>query len=190
MAYKLSLPPTSKIHPVFHVSLLKPHHGETPTQHYPLPEFSIANKPLMIPLAILATRTIQHNNNAVKQVLVQWSTSPPEDATWEDLTTFCQIYQLPNLEDKVDFEGESGVSGLGPTKETGPIHLDQSAIHKRAQELITEAEQIKEGDEVAERVESHEEEKEASQDTQMNKREGRARRKPSWLKDFIMYAKS
>ncbi|XP_031479936.1 uncharacterized protein LOC116250453 [Nymphaea colorata] len=39
-AYRIALPPTALVHPVFHVSRLKPHHGPVPEQEEPLPDVS------------------------------------------------------------------------------------------------------------------------------------------------------
>src|SRR3954471_12321945 len=52
VAFKLDLPETSRIHPVFHVSKLKPCQGSTDSQ-FPLPQNSVDNMPLVKPLAVL-----------------------------------------------------------------------------------------------------------------------------------------
>ena len=69
------------IHPTFYVSLLKKFKGDNPTNSYPLPDLSKANQPLLTPLAILASRVTHVCGRIVKQILVQWSHSPLEDAT-------------------------------------------------------------------------------------------------------------
>ncbi|XP_031479939.1 uncharacterized protein LOC116250456 [Nymphaea colorata] len=45
-AYRIALPPPALVHPVFHVSRLKPHHGPVPEQQEPLPD--IAPRPYRI----------------------------------------------------------------------------------------------------------------------------------------------
>ncbi|GKA21527.1 reverse transcriptase [Tanacetum coccineum] len=47
---------------------------------------------------------------AVRQVLVQWSRRPPEEATWEWLLEFQEAYSSYHLEDKVISEGEKNVT--------------------------------------------------------------------------------
>ncbi|XP_062119025.1 uncharacterized protein LOC133832733 [Humulus lupulus] len=132
VAYKLGLPPTSHIYPVFHVSLLKPFVGPHPVTNYPLPELSHVNQPLLLPAAILAGRVIRHRDSFIKQVLVQWSHCTPEDATWENFTAFCDLYQLTDLEDKVLFEPDGSDSH-------DPVVLDQQHISTRAKQWIKEA---------------------------------------------------
>ncbi|KAL0326250.1 UNVERIFIED_CONTAM: Transposon Ty3-G Gag-Pol polyprotein [Sesamum radiatum] len=83
VAYKLALPPGSKIHPVFHVSLLKKKIG---TRYFPsvsLPDFE-DEVFKVYPSAILARRLVPRNNVDVPQVLIQWSHGSPDQATWED----------------------------------------------------------------------------------------------------------
>ncbi|KAL2251676.1 UNVERIFIED_CONTAM: Transposon Ty3-G Gag-Pol polyprotein [Sesamum indicum] len=81
--YKLELPAESRIHPVFHVSLLKKKIGSKYFPSVNLPEME--DKVFKIyPIAILGRRLIPRNNVGVPQVLIQWAHSTPEQATWED----------------------------------------------------------------------------------------------------------
>ncbi|MCI40988.1 hypothetical protein A2U01_0062221, partial [Trifolium medium] len=69
VAFELELPPTSKIHPVFHVSKLKPCLGDVQGS-LALPANSIDNHPLLKPLAVLDWK--RDNEDAEPQVLIQW----------------------------------------------------------------------------------------------------------------------
>lgn len=85
VAYKLQLPPESKIHSVFHVSQLKQALGKATV---PMPHLSLVDSQgtfKVEPVVVLARCLIPRDNKAVTQVLIQWSNSLPEDATWEDL---------------------------------------------------------------------------------------------------------
>ena len=53
VAYRLLLPASSRIHPVFHVSLLKLHQGPMPFQPAPLPPMITNNHPFIEPLSLL-----------------------------------------------------------------------------------------------------------------------------------------
>ncbi|GJU55661.1 ty3-gypsy retrotransposon protein [Tanacetum coccineum] len=69
VAYKLDLPATSRIHPVFHVSFLKPCICEPSHQYIPLP-LSTPEGPLIHPIEILDSRRIQVKDEWEIQVLV------------------------------------------------------------------------------------------------------------------------
>ncbi|CAD6246089.1 unnamed protein product [Miscanthus lutarioriparius] len=68
MAYKLSLPPSSAVHPAFHVSQLKASHGTEPVA-LALPTDAIE---FQVPQQILQRRWTS-GDNPVEQVLVKWS---------------------------------------------------------------------------------------------------------------------
>jgi hypothetical protein len=84
MAYKFLLPTSAKLHPVFHISILKPCVGDHATQYCPLPLLTTEEGPELIPKAILKSRTLLRNNVHVSQVLVQWDLSSIDEASWED----------------------------------------------------------------------------------------------------------
>ncbi|KAL4339288.1 hypothetical protein GQ457_08G024630 [Hibiscus cannabinus] len=84
VAYELLLPVGSRVHPVFHVSQLKKHIGSADFQsQLPVigPDGAISKEPLRV----LDRRIGRRGQRAVTEVLVEWTNSFPEDATWEML---------------------------------------------------------------------------------------------------------
>jgi hypothetical protein len=84
MAYKLELPPSSRVHPIFHVSFLKKvMDNKIPVQTI-LPEINEEGKIILEPETILETRIKQLRNRAITEYLVKWKNLPVEEVTWED----------------------------------------------------------------------------------------------------------
>lgn len=103
VAFELELPPTSKLHPVFHVSKLKPYLG-TATPSLKLPDEAHDSHPLIKPAAIL---DYQYGATADQhRVLVQWQGLYPEDASWQSLAELKLNYPNLNLDDRVPVEEE------------------------------------------------------------------------------------
>ena len=80
-AYKLQLPDTLRIHPVFHISLLKPYQtdDEFEREQQPPPPVTIDNQEEYEVEEILDTKTIQGK----RHFLIKWKGYPLHEATWE-----------------------------------------------------------------------------------------------------------
>ncbi|GJU72852.1 ribonuclease H-like domain-containing protein [Tanacetum coccineum] len=121
VAYRLALPATSKIHPVFHVSILKPFSGSRNEEVSNLPEEFQEGNPVEQRFTICDSRMVLQNGIPVRQVSVQWVRGSPKEAMWEWLSEFQVVYPAFYLEDKVIFKEEENVmseaeGGGGRTK--------------------------------------------------------------------------
>jgi hypothetical protein len=122
----LDLPPTSKIHPVFHCSLLKLHKGPLPLSTT-LPPSAIDNNPLVEPLSILDHKLDTTTDPPTPMVLVQWAGLPLEDTSWESWDSLQTAY---HLEDKVNFPDPGDVSTS--TDKAQPNYRPKRTINKPA----------------------------------------------------------
>eukprot|EP00253_Pinus_taeda_P031277 PITA_31277 len=93
--YKLALPPTTKIHLVFHVSCLKKVIGNNCRIQTSLPELDEEGSIWLQLDQVLDTRVKQLRGRMIKEVLVKWKDTSPEDATLEPATI---LQQFPHLQ--------------------------------------------------------------------------------------------
>ena len=92
---KLELPPSSRIHPVFHVSCLKKVIGTNIKGQTILPELDKAGSIFLESEAVLNKRTRQLHSHSITEFFIHWHRMKPEDATWKPLL---QIqHQFPRL---------------------------------------------------------------------------------------------
>lgn len=108
VAYKLKLPESIRIHPVFHVSQLKLFKGPATIPYQPLPLVTTELGPMIHPKSVLGTRTIKKGHQ-VQQVFIQWDNSELAKASWEDIEEIKLSYPTFNVENKVPFIGEGNV---------------------------------------------------------------------------------
>lgn len=72
VATQLEPPPSSKIHPVFHVSHLKHFQGiELEKVKSNLLPLTVANEPIILTMAIIKHRNILHGGQLVPEMLIQ-----------------------------------------------------------------------------------------------------------------------
>lgn len=103
VAYKLQLPATASVHPVFHVSQLRAAKGYKELSSLQLPK---ANSALQVPSQILDSRVVKRATDAVLQVLIRWSDSAAEDATWENMEDLRTRFPTALAWGQAKFQGE------------------------------------------------------------------------------------
>lgn len=104
VAYKLELPSSSRVHPVFHVSCLKKRVGEGSLWQSTLPDLGHDGVLVMEPGAILDRKIVRQVNKAATKILVQWRGLGPDDATWEFYHKIQARYPSFLLQDNVGAE--------------------------------------------------------------------------------------
>ena len=119
MAYKLDLPASSLLHPVFHVTVLKKNIGETEQAVEELPNFDEEGNMMLKPKEAIRYRQGRKTRNGERtwQVLVRWQGLPAEAATWEEYEELATTFPNLSLEDKGVLEGE-GNDKIPPRRST------------------------------------------------------------------------
>ncbi|XP_071939007.1 uncharacterized protein [Coffea arabica] len=84
VAYKLKLPAGARIHPVFHVSLLKRKIGLAQSVDSSLPELDATDQCLLRLEKVIQRRAIMRAAQPVIQYLVKWDNLPESKSSWED----------------------------------------------------------------------------------------------------------
>jgi hypothetical protein len=108
VAYRLKLPAESKIHPVFHVSLLKRAIGNYQVQGQLPIELNIDDAADIYPETVLGSRVVRVGDTEVQQSLIKWKHKSMEDVTWEDNAVLRGQFPEFCLEDKA-FAKEEGI---------------------------------------------------------------------------------
>jgi hypothetical protein len=109
MEYKLELPTSSRVHPVFHVSCLNKVIGDNIPVQTIFVELDEEVKIILDPGAITDTRIRQLRNRSISEYLIKWRKLSAEDSTWEDVSFIQNHLELLNHCGKHLSQGEGHV---------------------------------------------------------------------------------
>jgi hypothetical protein len=115
VAFELALPIGCGIHPMFHVSQLKPKVVSRTLVSPVIPDLSTG---LQFPEIVLETRLIWHGGKIVSQVLVKWSGWDPSLATWEDEVMVKQHFPFAPAWGQARSRGGEYVNNSTPRKDS------------------------------------------------------------------------
>lgn len=110
LAYKLKLPADSQIHPVFHVSQLKPFTPDYTPVFSDLPKPPDLSAKDLSPEAILDRRMMKKGDVAVLQIQVKWPSLPASAATWEDYDVLRRRYPAAAIWEDASSQGGDNVT--------------------------------------------------------------------------------
>ncbi|XP_039003082.1 uncharacterized protein LOC120129711 [Hibiscus syriacus] len=84
VAYKLHLPESSRLHPVFHVSLLKKFIEDSSKAVTDPPAIEDDGQLRIKPLKVVGRRIVNRNGKPITQLLIRWENLDEANDTWED----------------------------------------------------------------------------------------------------------
>ena len=98
VAYRLDLPASTSIHPVFHVSMLRLAVGAVQqAQPFPL----LLTEDLEWKVELEAVEGLRYNSKGVLEALIKWHNLPAFESSWEDFEVINTQFHSFHLEDKV-----------------------------------------------------------------------------------------
>lgn len=124
VAYRLELPATAQVHPVFHVSQLKAFTANYTPVYQDLPAAPDLHAATPVPVAILQRRLVRKGNNAAPQILVKWAHLSDAMATWEDYYVLKQRYPMASIWEADEAAGASSQGGANVTPPTYESRLE------------------------------------------------------------------
>lgn len=92
IAYKLELPDNAMIHPVFHISQLKPFVANYTPVFDKLPMTTDLEATAAIPYSVIDRRLVKKGNRAIPQVRVTWTGLPSPVSTQEDYNVLRECF--------------------------------------------------------------------------------------------------